>query len=120
MKPNDAGIIDNLFSLSSLRDVNNNAYAGQEYIIITSSNTQLTPDPNAFVVKTSSWVQLENGSASYALVTGSSYALGDDADSGNDGTLDGVSTLDAVGFRENGSDVVYGTNVTPSNARTPT
>lgn len=126
--PNSAGIADQVVDLESYQS----AYAsylangGAARIVIARTGHSLSIGANdAFVITVNDFT-LENGSMSVAVLQGdgtNTIAKGDDLDGGalgaSDGTLDDFAIVDAVGFRENSGDFVYGTDVTPSSGQDP-
>ncbi len=107
-----AGTVDQALSLSSFTLGSNGLFLWRD------AATVLSPAPgSATTLNVADFApDLENGSNTYALVSGFSGSVGNDLDTNNDGTLDSTpwtSVLDAIGVVENdgSSNVAYGSQL---------
>jgi PEP-CTERM motif len=103
-----SGVIDKAFDLGSFSTGTNGLFLWRD------SATVLSPAPDAATtLNVSDFVpDIENGSATFALVSGFTGLPGDDLDTDNDGTIDialpWASVIDTVGVKDSGaSDNIY-------------
>ena len=118
--PNSAGRADEVVSLDVLGH-DGQAYANQEYVVIVDNEytgMAALQATGAFIIVTDFDGSLENGSMSVALVNDTGFVEDVDYDSTNNdgiGALDGYTLgtdYEAVGFREQLGDTVYGVDLT--------
>ena len=105
---NPPGQIKTVISLSGA------SFGANGFLAVVKSGHPFSINPSSGVL-TASWTAFENSSASYLLITSATApTLGGDADSNDDGVLDGVSwtILDSVAALDaSGADLAYATTV---------
>ncbi len=103
-----AGVIDKAFDLSGFSTGTNGLFLWRDSALVLSP----APDPATTLNVVDFVPDIENGSASFVLVSGFTGATGDDLDTDNNGTIDialpWASVVDAVGVKDSGaSDDIY-------------
>jgi PEP-CTERM motif-containing protein len=103
-----AGVIDKAFDLSSFSTGTNGLFLWRDSATVLAP----APDPATTLNVTDFVPDIENGSATFVLVSGFTGLTGDDLDTDNNGTIDialpWASAIDAVGVKDSGaSDDIY-------------
>ncbi len=114
-----AGTIDQALSLSGFSTGTNGLFLWRD------TSAVLLPAPEAAtVVNVADFSpDIENGSGTFAIVSGFTGSVGDDLDADNDGVFDAAlpwaSVLDAVSNRDSSSDAAYAAQMIPGATEFP-